>query len=217
MNKKLLFSCLVFSAITANAQFSSGQRILSGNFTFGTNNQAYSTNSKTNGFNVSMSPSFGKFKDARTINSYGFLVGFNNNKNTSGNIENKTNSNNFGINYTHTKLYPIVDNVYFTLGFGGGLYYNYFKNSNNTNTETSTQNEVAISLGFSPGFMLPISKKVLLQTGFNNLGAFYFSHKKNTNVDALNTTTNTNNTNVYFNAGSTTGSSALFLGFSLML
>jgi hypothetical protein len=219
MNKKLLLIGISFAFISANAQFNAGQRILSGNISgrIGKDNiENVSTQSK---FNLTFVPTIGKFKDSRTLNSYGLILGIENqnSKVTNGDF-NEGNGFRLGVTYTRTKLYPLTKDFYFTLGFGGDITYFNLKNRAQQPNYHGEQNMISAAIGVTPGLMFPLNKKILLQTGFNNLAtiSFFtstFTEKLPTNVVNKNT-----RSALGFNAGSSVGAASLFyIGFSAFL
>jgi hypothetical protein len=99
MNKKLLLIGFAFIAIKANAQFNAGRNVFTGSFGVNvSNSKEQRNNDKENSLGVFISPSFGKFSNNNSINSWGFLISFDNVTKQVGLFENKQNSSRFDSN-----------------------------------------------------------------------------------------------------------------------
>lgn len=220
MNKKLHLIGISFAFITANAQFNAGQNIFTGSFGINVSNANEQKNAdKANGLGLFINPSFGKFSKNNSINSWGFLIGFDNLTSQFGLFEEKQNSSRFGLQYNYTKLFPVVSNFYFTMGLGVSASLGSGKNKNTSLANEVNSNFFNTSVGLSPGFMFPISKKVLLQTGFNNMASLQFNSSARVTKNVAGVVLSEVKSNaVSLNGGTNSfNSSGIFLGFTLLM
>ena len=118
MKKNFLFACLFLGAAQiCFGQFTSGQKVLGGTISLGYSQSKDTAANSYQGNNYSfvINPSFGKFKDEKTLAEFGLSIGFGHNKLSSLTDTSINKTFSAGVGYTVTKLYPIVNKVYFTL------------------------------------------------------------------------------------------------------
>jgi len=213
--KKIFLPILTASLfiITANAQIKKGSAFLGGDISAFTQKTELenSSNIKSNGINLS--PVFGKFiKD-------NFVVGGNigigiSDAESDLIIESKIRSYSAG---AFVRKYRNIGGGGFYIFLQGGLSGSFTKQQTD-GPFTSTDDEInRITIGATayPGVSFAVSKKLHLETGFNNLiSFFYFSEKRDKNNSGL---TDYTTTGFSISSSLNNATSSLYLGFRLLI
>ena len=202
------------------AQFLTGQKVLGGAISLGygkSKDTAFNGVNTTN-FSFRISPSFGKFKNEKTLIEFSISGGYSSQKYERRSDTTSSNGFNFGAGYSVTKLYPIASKVFFTTGIGLDLGVNTTRNMSNYNNPSNQNTNFGLSFGVSPGILMPVrNNSMILRTGFSNLASANIGFSKNTstNYDGTKSSTTAQNAGVSF--GSTTIFSGLYVGLSWLL
>ena len=125
MKKLILLSAFVLLlSFTVNAQFETGQKIITGGFSIA-NNDLESSNTTSNpsnsNFNFSLNASVGKFINLH--HAAGFTIGYSNSTQNSSANYNSLKQNNFALNYFSTYYKPFTKNFYGWLSWNAGVNY----------------------------------------------------------------------------------------------
>lgn len=118
MRKCITFTSALFVFICGRAQFTPGQKMLSGIIQLNTANGYFNISPPSQeykGIGVSIAPTFSRFTSEKVFMSIGLMYGYNENRtnvNTPG--ETNTHTNSFGITLTRTRLEKLANRFYFT-------------------------------------------------------------------------------------------------------
>lgn len=199
-------------AYSGNAQIKKGSVFLGGDIS-GSSQKTKSgdiTTNKQNGINIS--PVFGKAIKGNLV--LGVNAGFSiyDNEYSANYWDENTSSYNAGIFVRKYKNFASSGFYLFVQGGLGGTYYNRkFKDSSPVNSDETKR--VTIGVNVYPGISYAVSKKLHLETGFNNLLSLnYFNEKRETGSPV--TTAKTNGFNI---ASSLNNASYLYVGFRLLI
>jgi hypothetical protein len=179
MKRKILLLIIPALVITnlLHAQIKKGSLLLGGQVGFSTTKSKTenSGNDRTQtGLNVS--PAAGKaIKDNLVL---GFDAVYTHNRDKTDNVTySGAKANSYGAGVFLRKYIPLIDRLYL---FGQGrLGASYSQTSNNSSPGSYYDTKgLSIGIGFYPGVSFAVSKKVHLESGFNNLAYVNFNHAK---------------------------------------
>lgn len=217
MQKKILLAVIVICTIatTVDAQIKKGAVFLGGDVGFSLSNTSYNQNSgfssKAKDTYLNFSPVFGKaVKDNLIV---GADLGYTYSKNE--NVYPAQKNNNYGIG-VFVRQYRNLGKGFYIFGqarIGGG--YN-TQDATDLTTQPATEIKTKgynVGINIYPGISYTITKKLQLETGFNNLAALTFSHSKAINES----NTSTNVSNAFSLSSSLTNLSGFTLGFRVLL
>jgi hypothetical protein len=212
--KKLLLAVITVLAVAnfTNAQIKKGAIFLGGDISASTQNtkSQNQTSSKQNG--VLISPVFGKAIKDNLILGVHAGVGFYNNNYDNDNMKSKSNSYNAGI---FLRKYKNIGNSDFYFFMQGGLNGNFSKQTQQRIAPAYNEENKYFNIALSayPGISYAVTKKLQLETGFNNLLTLSYMNEKRT-VGITNYTTNgfSISSSLSYNA-----LSSLYLGFRFLL
>ena len=215
--KKLYFSsvtCLLFLAFTSSAQIKKGSLFLGGNLggSTQTSKSNGATTNKQNG--VTVSPVIGKAVSDNLIFGIDLSYSFFKNENTGTNQNQNQKQQGYGAGVFIRKYKPLGKSG-FLLFLQGDINYGYSNNELNSQPLFPYKTK-RYSTGISsyPGISYAVSKKLHIETGFNNLISLnYFTEER---IDG-GITTNTNRTNGFSVNTSLNNLSNLYVGFRLLL
>ena len=222
MKKQLMIACVLLCSMhMCFGQFTPGQKVLGGVVALGIgrSRDTSANGSNSNSFSFGISPSFGKFKNEKTLSEFNFNVLFDHNKRTGGLDSTTFKSLTIGVGYSITKLYTIASKVYFTLGYGTSFSYQKSTNDYGYNYYSSATNYYGLNFGITPGILIPVrNNKMLLRTGFSNLGGIGFGYSKQikTYTNGSNYATNNLTGNLSFGSGNNFFN-GLYVGLSWLL
>lgn len=195
--KKLCFVlasfCLVYAA---EAQFSTGQRMIGGQLSVGYSNTDINTTpiQKQNSSSVSLSPTFYKFSSPTRLNGFGLQYSYAHQKTGIGSPSEQTyNSHLIGAFVSQTHLQPLAKKLYFTLSGTVGANYQFQKTSSTNSPNTTDTKGVNVYLRGGIGLLYQLNQRFVLSTQLNNLVSLEFGHNKSTTsngTSSVNSTTN---------------------------
>lgn len=211
--KKLLsavVAVLAFANFT-NAQIKKGAIFLGGDISAATQTTKSPNQTSTKQNGVTISPVFGKAIKDNLILGVSAGVGLYN-YNYDNNNKSKETTYNAGV---FARRYKNIGNSGFYLFVQGGLNSSYSKQTQQyTTTSPYTQETRRFTIGLNayPGISYAVSKKMHLETGFNNLLALsYLNEKRKVG------TTDYNTNGFSISSSLSNATSSLYLGFRLLL
>lgn len=220
--KKLHTISLVFSlaiTFTTTAQVNKGAIFLGGNIGFSHYKIDYGSSSgdtKTN--SILIAPAFGIAVKNNLVAGVTAHIGSSTTKesNTPNSAESRSNSYGAGL---FLRKYKAIGKSGFSIFAQGNLGGGYAK-SENENQSTGYRQEIRITnigLSVAPGISYAVSRKLQLETGFNNALSLTFSNQKasNYNNNTLTTSQKTNGFDISTSLNSFT--SSFYLGFRVLL
>ncbi|MES2003295.1 MAG: hypothetical protein V4450_02145 [Bacteroidota bacterium] len=187
-NRVLLLSCLLISGF-ANAQFSTGQKVIGGQLNLSVNN-SYAPNSpgadqKTTTGGIALSLS--QFKSPLRLIGFGVQYAYSDtryNSTSSSPFENKNNA--IGAFVEFTKLQPLAKKLYLSFTGTGGANYTiadaYYPN--NIKTETKGY---SLYINGGMGLWYQLTNRFVLTGSVSNLLSLSYGHGKTTSYQANNT------------------------------
>jgi hypothetical protein len=198
---------------SANAQIKKGSVFLGGDIggSIQKTKSGDITTNKQNGINIS--PVFGKAIKDNLIFGVNAGFGIYNNDNPVNNWEYNTNSYNAGV---FVRKYKNLATSGFYLFVQGGLGINYYKQKQEGLSPVNFDETRRVTVGINayPGISYAVSKKLHLETGFNNLLSLnYFIDKRE--VGSPVTKYKTNGLGISSSLNNAT--SSLYLGFRLLI
>ena len=213
---KKIFPTIITVSIfvcSASAQIKKGSVFLGGDIS-GSTQKAKSgdvTTNKQNGINIS--PVFGKAIKDNLILGVNAGFGIYNNEYPVNNWEENTSSYNAGIFVRKYKNLASSGFYLFVQGGFGGIYFKQ-KLKSSSPVDFDETKRVTVGINAYPGISYAVSKKLHLETGFNNLLSLnYFNEKRETGSPV--TTSKTNGFNIASSLNNAT--SSLYLGFRLLI
>jgi hypothetical protein len=188
MKNLLLSAVLLCIAFTTQAQFTTGQKMIGGQFSGGlTSASQASSPSKNNSGDVSLALSFSKFKSATQFNTIGFSYSYGHTSSAGTSNEITDNLHAFSIFAERTKLQQLARNFYFT--YTGSLTAAYLLNRNKNTISsvvtTDKRNTYSVAASGGIGLMYQLNERFILTSGLSNLLSVNFQHYD------VNTTTGT--------------------------
>lgn len=183
--------CLVYAA---EAQFTTGQRMIGGQLSVGYSNMDINTpvTQKQNNTSVSFSPVFSKFSSPKRINGFGLQYSYSHQKSSNGSPSEQTyNSHLIGAFVSQTHLQPLAKKLYFTLSGTAGANYQFQKTRISSSTATVDTKGVNVSLRGGIGLLYQLNQRFLLSTQLNNLVSLEFGHGKSTNFNGTTSVSST--------------------------
>jgi hypothetical protein len=210
MKKCYLLVGLLIGTIGVQAQFSKGQKMLSGNIQFNHSSQRYElTNQndwKSRQGGAGLEIGYNIFRSEQMFDRYSLFIGQQYNSSESGINPNKYNSTIIGVAYTRTRLFPFVGKLKLTLGTGVQLSFN------TIHTESAGIKGngfgMGITGGVTPGIVYPLNNRILLSMQFNNLLSVYYNYTKTGRTSA--TVNDEIRHSVGFSAGTNAGTLSSF-------
>jgi hypothetical protein len=202
-----------FFVSSVNAQIKKGSVFLGGDIggSIQKTKSGDITTNKQNGINIS--PVFGKAIKDNLIFGVNAGFGIYNNDNPVNNWEYNTNSYNAGV---FVRKYKNLATSGFYLFVQGGLGINYYKQKQEGLSPVNFDETRRVTVGINayPGISYAVSKKLHLETGFNNLLSLnYFIDKRE--VGSPVTKYKTNGLGISSSLNNAT--SSLYLGFRLLI
>ncbi|MGZ8549103.1 MAG: hypothetical protein ACXWV2_00515 [Chitinophagaceae bacterium] len=214
--KKTLLAIITVSLLvcSANAQIKKGSVFLGGDISGSTQKTKSGdvTTNKQNGINIS--PVFGKAIKENLVLGVNAGLGIYDNKYPAGNNTNfKTNSYGAGV---FLRKYKNIGTNGFYLFVQGGLGVNYMTQEHEGPFAANFNELKRISVGINayPGLSYAVSRKLHLETGFNNLLTLNYFHDKLETGSPV-TTSKTNGFSIASSLNNAT--SYLYLGFRLLV
>jgi hypothetical protein len=212
--KKHFYLLLFFFAIVlcSQAQIKKGDILLGGNFGFSTSSSNPS-NGKQSNFNVS--PHIGKAVQDNLVVGINLIYGHNSSSNMS--YTSKGDFYGAGIFVRKYKYLGSGFSVFMEGGLGGT--YNKQDNINPTGYTSNKTKTYSINAHFDPGVAYAISKRVQVETGFQDLVTANYSHSKNTDYDISTPGNSSNYSSDSFSLGANLSSvlNNFIVGFRLLL
>jgi hypothetical protein len=186
----LLLGVLIISV--ANAQFKTGDKYLSGSFSFnGGKTEQSSTNKQ---FNIGIAPTFTKFKSDKKASGFKLFAGYGESKNSSGSNTQSTDQLNLGAGIFSQNYFPLGHNFYFFIEKGLMADYTWSKTKESAfaaNKITSTG--YSASLYLKPGFGYKVTDRLIINLNFMNFATLSYGHSNNeTSFGGITSTTKSN-------------------------
>lgn len=215
MRKILLpFITVLFFSIGGHAQIKKGSIFLGGDI--GGSYQNTKTDDVTSNkiSTLNITPVFGKAISENLIAGVSVGINFYNNKYIIDDAQYKTKAYNAGI---FIRKYKSIGTDGFYLFVQGGFGASYLKQKITGFPVTGLDELKRISVGFSayPGLSYRITKKLHLESGFNNLLTLNYFNEKRDVIDTAPATFKTNGFSI--SSSLNNASSALYLGFRLLI
>lgn len=193
MKKKLLAASFMGITLLANAQFSEGQKVLSGSFAFTNSNNAngiYSSN-EVNQTSFYFSPSFARFKNPTTL--IGYKITFATNNYIDKATSNKTTNTSIGGGYFVQKIKPIGKDFFVFAETGINATYDWSKYSNFTSPSFNLKGKSFGATAYiTPGLGYKITPRWIADITLNNIAALSYSHGQNDYFDNSTSTVRSN-------------------------
>jgi len=182
MKKISLIVFSVFMISVANAQFSAGDRYLSGSFSAGWAKNNPSNNEQKQ-FNIAFSPAFTKFKTDKKASGFRLLTMYGENKSTSGSNTQKTNQYGLGASIFSQNYFSLGKGFYFFAEKGIRASY-----SNAKTTQSAFASNKIVTEGYSasiylkPGVGYKLTDRLLLNLEFGDILNLGYGHTKTENT-----------------------------------
>jgi len=206
-----LASCL-FLTVALHAQIKQGAIFLGGDIGFSTHKTTSSDNVNNEYQDLVIMPVFGKAVKDNLVVGVDAIIGFS--KSDYFADANDLKRKSFGL-AVFARKYKLLGNSGFYLFVQGRLAGEYIKTDAAYNTPTPDElKEYWFLVSFYPGVSYDVSKRLQLETGFNNLITVNYIHgkgKTNGNIPV------TYKTNSFYLNSSLNNSSYLYVGFRLLI
>jgi hypothetical protein len=192
MRKYVLFFALAFASVTVNAQFNTGQKMISGRLSVNSSTTTIpSSSGKQQNWGVGISPSYAWFRSAKSFDEVGIGYAYGHSKDeASSSVFSTINSHAVNLYFQRTNLETIARKLYFTYDYGVSAGFGTQKTTNFSPSSYSRQNSYGASIAGGIGIMYQLTPRFLFDAGLNNLFSASFSHSQISNSG---TTTSKNN------------------------
>jgi hypothetical protein len=166
----------------ANAQFSAGDKYLSGSFSAGWAKNTPSNNEQKQ-FNLAFSPAFTKFKTDKKATGFRILTMYGESKSTNGVNTQKLNQYGLGAGVFSQNYFPLGKGFYFFAEKGIEATY-----ANAKVTQSSLPSNEVLTQGYSasiylkPGIGYKLTNRLLLNLEFANILNLTYGHSKTENT-----------------------------------
>jgi outer membrane protein with beta-barrel domain len=176
--QKYIYVSLLFIAASlgCRAQIKQGSWLLGGDFTFASNtsNQPDGTPYSNKNTSFSITPSLGKAIRDNLI--LGFDLSYNHQRSTTvqpNPPDEESTYNQYGVGVFMREYKPVGSNfsLFLQERVGGGF-------AKITNTNSSNATSMSFTMGLSPGVAYSVTRKLQLETGFQNLLYANYAHTK---------------------------------------
>jgi hypothetical protein len=193
MKNYLLFFVFSFLISSINAQFTNGQQMIGGQFSFSNQHTEANAISPTSNSNfVVASFLLSKFATPNTIKGFGLSYGYQ--ENTSNYI-----SNSIGAFYNYTKLETLAKRFYLSFGSIAAINYSETKYESSIYSNTNKQSSLTPSITLGLGLIYQLNNRFLATANLANLASISYSINKtqyNQNGTTLQYTTRSNSINL---------------------
>lgn len=203
---KKLFALFVAGCIvyTADAQFTSGQKMIGGQLGIGYNTSETqgTPGVETRSFQFSLSPSFSKFVSPTAFNTVGISYDYMHQRsaiNTNG--ESVYDSNAFGLYVGHTQLAPLGRKFYFSMTGTAGAGFSTQRTRAVFSSNKTDGDGYNVYVRGGIGLLYQLNQRFLLSTQLNNLISLSYQHMKNTSYNGNNPPVIGRNNNIAFSTG----------------
>jgi len=208
----LLFIISLLIITTVNAQIGKGSIFLGGDL--GASTQKTESNgteiNKQSGIRIS--PVFGTAIKENLIFGVNAIIGFSENKTASSSVSEQHN-NSYGAGVFLRKYKPVGKSGFY-LFLQGNVGFNYYKTKSEGNSFVDETKRSTVSVSAYPGICYAVSKRLQLETGFNNLISLdYFNEKRNV-ASSFPSTQKTNGIGINTSLNNL---SSLYVGFRVLL
>ncbi len=203
------FTLIVFSVLmisVTNAQFSAGDKYLSGSFSTGWSKNNPSNNEQKQ-FNIAFSPAFTKFKTDKRASGFRLLTMYGESKSISGSNIQKTNQYGLGAGVFGQNYFSLGKGFYFFAEKGIRASYSHSKVS-----QSAFASNVIVTQGYSasiylkPGVGYKLTDRLLLNLEFGDILKLGYGHSKTENTTGA---TKTVDKNTSINLGSSLNNMSL--------
>jgi len=180
MKPFLLITFLTGSFLFSKAQFTTGQKVLSGNVSFSRTNNinpVYSSDANQTTFNFS--PSFGKFKNATTLIGFKLLFGTSKTNQEAIGADYEQENSSAGIGFFVQKIKPLGKDFFLFAETGLSGNYMWAKSITPNQPYDEIRNKgFAIQVYVTPGLGYKITPRFIADITLNNIAYIGYSHVK---------------------------------------
>jgi len=177
MKMKTILICLpLLLSITVHAQFTTGQKLLSGGINFGNTSYNYGDTTRQNSLSAGLSFSLGKFISPLHSIGFGLSYSLNNYTQKQPGLANYSSTMNYlGASFFSQYYFPIAKQFYAFLQWNSTAGINF----GNTTGYSNNFKGYSIATGLNPGLSYKLNKRFLFNASLNNLVSLGYSHSKN--------------------------------------
>lgn len=191
MRKYLLFFALPFLGVTANAQFNTGQKMISGRLSVNSSTTTIPSGGKQQNWGVGISPSYAWFRSAKSFDEVGIGYAYGHSKDESpSSVLTTSNSHAVNLFFQRTNLETIARKLYFTYDYGVSAGFGTQKTTNFSPSSYSKQSSYGANIYGGIGILYQLTPRFLFDAGLSNLFSASFTHSQISNGG---TTTSKNN------------------------
>lgn len=174
--KNSLLIVLLFCSIAANAQFVTGQKLITGNINLSNNKISYSNGDEGENGYASGTISLLRFTTPTLLKGFGISYNYNDNHNTISDIFYQ---NSIGAFYAVTKLQPLVKKFYLT--YGGNLNGSYRFGKSGSAVNYSKIKGFGVGVSGSLGLLYQLTPRLILSGELSNLLMLQYYHDNSDN------------------------------------
>jgi len=210
--KNFSFCILLLFVISVHAQFTTGQKLLSGGVNFGNTNYNYGDSIKQNSLAAGLNFSLGKFISPLHSIGFGLSYSISNYTQKQPGVANYKNQMNYlGASFFSQYYFPLAKKFYAFLQWNSTAGINFGSVTGYSNNFKG----YSIATGLNPGLSYKLNKRFLFNASLTNLVSLSYSHSKNNpNVMSGNGVMNSFTLSSSLNSGSV---SNIGLGFIYLI
>lgn len=191
MKNLLLLTAFLCLAFFADAQFTTGQKLISGQFGITLNESDINSIPGVSGNNtfVSFSPSFAKFKSPTVLSGAGISYYYSRYHSGigSGAAERIQPTHFFGIFVNRTKLEPLAKKFFFTYTGTAGVNVSFSRDRYASGLRARDQDIYGASVTAGMGLLYQLHPRFLVTWEFSNLISLNYNHARETSYNPSNT------------------------------
>jgi hypothetical protein len=190
MKRLTLSAVLLLCILVASAQFSPGDKYLTGTVSFSTSKTEFGPGNEEKNLGISFSPSILKFKSDRKATGFRLLSNYSEHKEISSSNLNKTDQLTAGAGVFCQRIFPLGKGFYFFTEKGVTASILWSKNTQSAFANTSSKTTgFTGSVYITPGFGYKLTDRLLMNLNLNNLLSLNYTHQKNEATVSGSTTT----------------------------
>lgn len=188
MKKFTLIILALFVLSSISAQFTAGDKYLTGTIGFNSNKTTSGANSEIKGFGLEFSPAFIKFRTENKTIGFRLLSGYSHAETTSGTNHEDSKQYNIGAGVFVQRYFSLGNKFYFLLEPGISLAYGSTKNVHSAFAVTTMESKMYGARAYlTPGIGYKLTDRFIMNLNFANVVALSYTHQKSETTVANNT------------------------------
>lgn len=188
MKKSTLVAMALFVLSSINAQFTAGDKYLTGSIGFNSSKTSSNPNSEVKSFGLEFSPAFIRFRTENKAIGFRLLSGYSHAETTSGTNHDDSKQYNIGAGFFAQRYFSLGSKFYFLLEPGISLAYGSTKNIQSAFAVTTMESKVYGARAYvTPGIGYRLTDRFIMNLNFTNIVSLSYLYQKSETTVANNT------------------------------